>query len=208
MTSELGTAFSIRSPEDCLRVYRDWAASYDAGFAAGMDYLLPAHVAGAFLAAGGRGPVLDVGAGTGLLADALRAQGFAGAVDAIDLSPEMLAQAEAKGIYRALHRGDITRPLPLSGYGGIVSSGTFTRGHVGPEALPHLLAAALPGAQFALSINAAVYAAKGFDRALAGLADAITALQLLEVEVYGEGARRIDPDHAADRALIALFRKG
>ncbi|MEY4984561.1 MAG: hypothetical protein RIR62_2827 [Pseudomonadota bacterium] len=207
MTTELGTAFSIRSPEDCLRVYRDWAASYDSGFAAGMDYLLPAHVAGAFLAAGGQGPVLDVGAGTGLLAEALRAQGFAGAVDAIDLSDAMLARAAEKGLYRALCTGDITRPLAMGGYRGIVSSGTFTRGHVGPVALGHLLAVADAGAQFALSINAAVYAENGFDRALAGLGGRITGLQLLEVEIYGAGARRIDPDHAGDRALVALFRK-
>ena len=53
------------------------------------------------------------------------------------------------------------------GYRGIVSSGTFTRGHVGPEALPHLLAVAEAGAQFALSINAAVY-----DRAAPWLATA------------------------------------
>lgn len=207
MTSDLGTAFSIRSPEDCLRVYRDWAASYDAGFAVDMDYLLPAHVAGAFLAAGGQGPVLDVGAGTGLLAQRLRDQGFGDEIDGIDLSPEMLEQARAKGIYRALHAGDITRPLSLRGYRGIVSSGTFTRGHVGPEALPILLEVAATGAQFALSINAAVYAARGFDRALQGM-PGITDLHLLEVEVYGAAARKLDPDHAADRALVALFRKG
>lgn len=207
MTGTLGTAFSIRSPEDCLRVYRDWAASYDSGFAQGMDYLLPAHVAGAFLAAGGQGPVLDVGAGTGLLAAALRAQGFAGTVDAIDLSEDMLSRAAEKGLYRALHTGDITRPLPLSGYRGVVSSGTFTRGHVGPEALGHLLAVTDAGAQFALSINAAVYGEQGFDRALAGFGAQIADLQLLEVEIYGAGARRIDPDHAGDRALVALFRK-
>jgi hypothetical protein len=41
-----------------------------------MEYRLPAHVAAAFVSAGGTGPVLDVGAGTGLLAEALRAQGF------------------------------------------------------------------------------------------------------------------------------------
>lgn len=207
MTSNLGTAFSIRSPDDCLRVYRDWAASYDAGFARNMDYLLPAHVAGAFIAAGGQGPVLDVGAGTGLLAERLRDLGFGGEIDAIDLSADMLEQAKAKGIYRALHGGDITQPLALGGYRGIVSSGTFTRGHVGPEALPYLLDVAETGAQFALSINEAVYVACGFDRALRDL-PGVTALQLLEVEVYGAAARALDPDHAKDRALVALFRKG
>lgn len=206
MTSELGTAFSIRSPEDCLRVYRDWASSYDAGFARDMEYLLPAHVAGAFVAAGGQAPVLDVGAGTGLLAERLRDLGFGGEIDAIDLSPDMLDRARAKGIYRALHAGDITKPLSLRGYRGIVSSGTFTRGHVGPEALPVLLDVAESGAQFALSINAAVYAERGFDRALHQLPD-VTALQLIEVEVYGAAARALDPAHASDRALVALFRK-
>lgn len=206
MTSELGTAFSIRSPEDCLRVYRDWASSYDAGFARDMDYLLPAHVAGAFMAAGGQGPVLDVGAGTGLLAERLRELGFGGEIDGIDLSPDMLERARTKGIYRDLHAGDITRPLALRGYRGIVSSGTFTRGHVGPEALPVLLDVAESGAQFALSINAAVYAERGFDRALESLSG-VTALHVIEVQVYGAGAQRIDPAHAGDRALVALFRK-
>ena len=38
-------ALALQSPEACLAYYRDWAASYDSGFARGMDYLLPAHVA-------------------------------------------------------------------------------------------------------------------------------------------------------------------
>jgi hypothetical protein len=34
----------------------------------------------------------------------------------------------------------------------------------------------------------------------------ITGLQLIEVEVYGAAAARLDAEHAADRAMIALFR--
>lgn len=206
MTGALDNAYSIATPADCLRVYRTWAESYDGGFAKGMDYLLPAHVARAFLAAGGTGPVLDVGAGTGLLAERLRDAGFGDAIDGVDLSPEMLERARAKGLYRMLDRADVMQPLPLSGgYGGIVSSGTFTHGHVGPAALPHVLAQARTGAQVALSINAGVFASQGFDTALAALP--ITALQLIEVEIYGHGAAALDPAHAGDRALIALFRK-
>ena len=148
---DLHAAFALQSPEDCLRLYRDWAASYDAGFAAGMEYRLPAHVAGAFLAAGGAGPVLDVGAGTGLLVEALRSLGFSGPVDGIDLSPEMLDRARDKGIYRALVQADVTQPLPMAGgYRGVVSSGTFTHDHVGPQALGPMLAVAATGALFAL----------------------------------------------------------
>lgn len=205
--TDLNDAFALRSPEDCLRLYRDWSRDYDAGFAAGMDYRLPAHVAAAFMAAGGAGPVLDVGAGTGLLAEALRGMGFPGEIDGIDLTPEMLARAGEKGVYRALVEADVTRALPLEGgYRGVVSSGTFTHGHVGPEAFGPMLAVAAPGALFALSINAGVYAARGFDVALAGM-EGITGLQLIEVEVYGPAAAARDAAHAADRALIALFRK-
>jgi SAM-dependent methyltransferase len=206
-TTDLNRAFALRSADDCRALYDAWAASYDAGFAEGMDYRLPAHVAAAFLAAGGTGPVLDVGAGTGLLAAALRAQGLDGDIDGIDLSPAMLAAAGAKRLYRALVAADVTRPLTLAGrYRGIVSSGTFTQGHVGPEALPHLVAVAEPGAQVALSINARVFAAQGFDRALERL-EGIAGRRLIEVPIYGAAAAARDPAHAADRALIALFRR-
>ena len=209
MDQGLKGALGLTGPEACLAYYRDWAASYDQGFASEMQYLLPAHVAAAFLGSRGQGPVLDVGAGTGLLAGALRQMGFQDAIDAVDFSAEMLQRAAEKRIYADLFQADITRPLSLPRhYGGIVSSGTFTAGHVGPEALPNLLAVARPQAQFALSINRRVWTGAGFDTALDALAGQkrITDLHLIEVEVYGAAAARIDADHAADRALIALFR--
>jgi SAM-dependent methyltransferase len=209
MSEDLKGALALSGPEACLAYYRDWAASYDHGFATDMEYLLPAHVAAAFMGTGAQGPVLDVGAGTGLLAEALLRLGFAGPIDAVDFSPEMLAVAESKRLYDGLFQADITLPLNLPRtYAGVVSSGTFTAGHVGPEALPHLLDITLPGAQFALSINLRVWTARGFDTALADLAarGRITDRQEIEVEVYGTAAARIDADHATDRALIALFR--
>ena len=196
-------------PDATLKLYRDWAAAYDGGFAQDMDYRLPAHVAGAFVAAGGAGPVLDVGAGTGLLAQALVGMGFQGAVDGLDFSAEMLAVAAGKGVYRNLVRADVTTALPLQRvYNGVTSSGTFTAGHVGPVAFGPMLAVALPGAVFALSINQRVWHMVGFDQALAGLEaeGRITALQLIEVEVYGQAARAPDPDHAGDKASIVMFR--
>lgn len=208
MDQGLKGALGLTGPEACLAYYRDWAANYDAGFAVDMQYLLPAHVAAAFMGTHAGGPVLDVGAGTGLLAERLRGMGFDGEIDAVDFSPEMLARAGEKRLYSGLFRADITQSLALPRrYAGIVSSGTFTAGHVGPEALPNLLDIALPGAQFALSINRRVWTAAGFDRTLDDLtvAGRIAGLQLIEVEVYGAAAAVLDAEHAADRALIALF---
>ena len=173
-----------------------------------MDYRLPAHVAAAFLAAQGQGPVLDVGAGTGLLAQSLRAMGFQDQIDALDFSAEMLDRATEKRLYTSLFRADVTQPLTLDPiYNGITSSGTFTAGHVGPAAFPHMLAVARPGALFALSINQRVWTGAGFDRALQDLQATakIRDLQLIEVQVYGTAAHSLDPAHATDRAFVALF---
>lgn len=207
---DLSAALALTGPDATLALYRNWAASYDTGFAVEMDYRLPAHVAAAFLAAQGQGPVLDVGAGTGLLAGALRQMGFQGQIDALDFSAEMLAKAGEKRLYTSLFQADVTRPLDLAPlYNGVTSSGTFTAGHVGPDAFPHMLAVTRPGALFALSINRRVYAGQGFDLALQDLTARalIRDLQLIEVEIYGPAAATLDPDHAQDRALLALFRK-
>lgn len=203
--STLDQAYALTSPEDCLRLYADWADSYDEGFAKGMDYVLPAQVARAFVDAGGAGPVLDVGAGTGLAAQALRGLGFSQPIDALDLSEAMLARARAKGLYRALHLADLTRPpLPCSGYGGVISSGTFTHGHVGPEGVPPLIDAALPGALFVLSVNDGIWQARGFAQALCALSPVIEGLAAPHVPIYGTNASAA---HAGDRARLVTFRK-
>ena len=202
---DLSRAYAIRTPEDCARIYADWAASYDDGFARDMDYRLPAHVAAAFLAHGGEGPVLDVGAGTGLLGQALRAQGFADVIDGVDLSPGMLAKAREKGIYRRLFEADVTLPMPSGGWRGLVSSGTFTHGHVGPGAIGGLIDAVERGALLVLSVNMGIWISHGFDAALDALSSRIAPPLLIEVSIYGPAVA--DAAHAADRARIVLLRK-
>jgi hypothetical protein len=138
----------------------------------------------------------------------LRDQGFAGPIDGVDLSPQMLQAALAKGLYRALYCADVTAPMDLpGGYTGIVSSGTFTSGHVGPEALPHLIALAAPGAVLALSVNLRIWEAQGFGAALQSLGAAIGPAQMLDVPIYGRAAATLDPDHAQDRARIVILRR-
>ncbi len=209
MMTDLNAALTLTGPDATLALYRDWAATYDGGFATDMQYNLPAHVAAAFMAAGGQGPVLDVGAGTGLLAASLRQMGLTAPIDALDFSQDMLDVAAKKRLYSGLYRADVTQPLALPRrYNGITSSGTFTAGHVGPVAFPHMLDIALPGALFALSINQRVWTGQGFDTALAALttSNRIRDLHMIDVQVYGQAARALDPTHADDRAYVALFR--
>lgn len=203
---DLDGAYALQTPDDNRRLYADWAASYDSEFAARMAYRLPELVAAAFEGVGeGVGPVLDLGAGTGLLGQALVAKGI-GPVDGIDISPQMLAVAQGKGIYRDLMLADLSQPLalPFTAYRGVVSSGTFTHGHLGPEAIVPLLGVAAPGARFVLSVNTGVYAAKGFDWVLQGLGGQITDLEMEDAAIYGDAP---DPAHRDDRALIVRFTR-
>ena len=132
----LNAAYGPSTSDDSRRLYADWADSYDSGFAVEHDYQLHLHTAEAFIAARGQGPVLDVGAGTGLVGEVLANRGR-GPVDATDISPEMLEMAERKDAYRDLFVADLREGLPVSpdSYAGIVSAGNFTHGHLGPEVL-------------------------------------------------------------------------
>lgn len=201
----LDAAYALNTPEDSVRLYRDWAQDYDTDFAQGRNYQLHAHVARAFARAGGTGPVLDVGGGTGLVAEALAEHGVT-LIDGLDISAEMLKIAMDKGVYRATFTDDLTKTLsmPDGSYFGVVSAGTFTHGHVGPEALDELMRVSRAGAVFALSVNAGVYTDRGFDAKLAALGAAITEPELQEMPIYGAGT---DPAHAGDRALIVVFHK-
>ena len=202
---ELDAAYSLRTPEDSIRYYRDWAQRYDREFAEEMGYRSPEAVAGLFAARGGAGPVLDIGAGTGLVAEALARHGI-GPIDAIDLSDEMLTVAEAKGVYRRAIRADLTQPLPLpdGAYAGCVSAGTFTRGHVGPTVFEELLRIAAPGAHFALTVHAAVYEQGGFAARFAELAADIEAFHTEPFRIYGPDAIG---DHADDIGWLVSFCK-
>lgn len=203
----LDSAYQIRTPDDAVRLYGDWAEGYDSEFAESMGYAAPRLIAQAFLRRAGDqdGPVLDIGAGTGLVGHHLTGAGDR-EVDGIDISAEMLAVAREKGVYRALIEADLTQPLdiPDGCYGGLISSGTFTHGHVGPGVLPELLRITRPGALCVFGIKREVYDEERFGSAFATLVaeGRITPLDFETIRVYD----REDHDHGQDVGLTAIFR--
>ncbi|MCW1956575.1 MAG: class I SAM-dependent methyltransferase [Roseobacter sp.] len=202
---DLDAAYGLKTPDDSKRLYAAWAKTYDAGFAARMDYCLPERVVQAFVERRPRGPVLDIGAGTGLVGTHLAAAGF-GPVDGVDISQEMLDVAAERGVYRRLFTGDMTARLDVAdgSYLSIVSSGTFTTGHIGPAALGEVLRVAAPGAQIAISVSKAHFEAAGFAAKFAELEGRIRDLELKTVRIYGD---RAEGDHALDEGYVALFEK-
>ncbi|MDH3667211.1 MAG: class I SAM-dependent methyltransferase [Paracoccaceae bacterium] len=206
-TKGLEAAYSLKTPEDSERYYGEWAGDYDRDFAQTMGYVFPAHLVARFRAEGGTAmePILDVGAGTGLVAEELSGEGLV--IDAIDISREMLEVAGAKGLYRDRIVGDLTKTLPIpdASYGALISSGTFTSGHVGAEAFGELIRIARPGALFCLGINPIVWESGGFQPAFDRLVEegAITRPERERVPIY-EGAEH---EHADDPGEIVVFRK-
>lgn len=200
---DLDNAYDINGPDEARALYGKWAETYDQSFGAGWGYIAPREIARIYLSeTDGDTPLLDIGAGTGLVAEHLEGM----QTDALDITPEMLAIARTKGLYRTLITADLTRPLALpdDAYGGVISCGTFTHGHVGPECLPELLRITRPGALFVCGTIAPVLDGLGFGSALARLVaeGRITPVRFVDIAIY-EGAEH---PHAGDRGLVMVFR--
>jgi ubiquinone/menaquinone biosynthesis C-methylase UbiE len=204
----LEDAYKVKTPGDNVRLYRDWAESYDSDFAAERGYVYPAKLALIYAERAGKddAPALDVGAGTGLVAQALAGVSTV-PLDAIDISAQMLEMSRKKGLYRHYFEADLTGPLVLGDacYGAILSAGTFTHGHVGPVALRELLRIARPGALFCLGINATAFDKYGFGSAFAALngGGKITPVEYITDTYYDKAT----DEHGADIAYTAVFRK-
>lgn len=171
-----------------------------------MDYRVPENTARVLAdVLDGDYPILDVGAGTGLVGRWLARLGIS-PVDGLDISPEMLAVAAATGAYVGLLAADLTRKLPIADahYGAFVSAGTFTLGHVGPEALDELLRIGRQGAVYVLTVNPDHYHDAGFADAFLRLGPRITGFSIRRIAGYGPGATG---PHRDDVFNACIFRK-
>ena len=119
----LGAVYDAAGSEDVARIYDGWAETYDAEMAS-AGYRHPS-ICLALLARylpRGAGPLLDAGAGTGLIGEWLGILGY-GPVEALDLSAGMLAVARAKGVYVKLHQLALGGELPFeNGHRGLTAN--------------------------------------------------------------------------------------
>jgi predicted TPR repeat methyltransferase len=205
---DLSEAHSVETPDDSKQLYRNWAQTYDASFAQRRGYSYPKHIAQVYKSYSSMSddPILDVGAGTGLVAEELL-KVSSSVIDAIDISPEMLQQSKAKDLYRDYIEADLSKELPLadSTYGAVVSAGTFTHGHVGPQAFNELIRVAKSNALFCIGVNAQVFDNNGFGSALAALQadDLISPIEFVKANFYQVALDH----HAKDVGYTVVFRK-
>ena len=181
-------AYSLKTPEDSVKLYKKWAQTYDKEFALNSNYLSPKKISSFFnkYARKADTPILDVGAGTGLVGECLYKTGN-NKIIGIDISSEMLEQAKLKECYSSLIKADVTKKIPLkSNYiGAIVSAGTFTHGHIGPDVLDELLRIIKPGGLFVLSINSKVFIKNGFREKFVKIGNSISTPIINEFKAHG-----------------------
>ena len=203
-TPSLQNAYDLKSPDDNVELYSAWAETYDNDFIEDMQYKLHFSVAEEFVLNGGKGLILDVGAGTGALAQALLQKGKFN-IEATDISEEMLKVAGSKKIYKRCFVSDLTKRIPVddSFYDGVVSSGTFTHGHVGPSSMDELVRITKAGGLITISVNEKHWIALGFENEVEKLNKFIRNYTLKKISIYGEQSTH---DHKDDKAIILTIK--
>jgi ubiquinone/menaquinone biosynthesis C-methylase UbiE len=155
----LGAVYEAKGAADVAALYDKWAETYDAEMA-DAQYQHPRACVALFARHVMRGsaPILDAGAGTGLIGQWLQTLGYP-EVEALDISEGMLEIARKKGLYTAYHHLALGGPLPFAdgAFAGVISSGVFTSGHVGPEGLDELLRICCSGGAVVMTVKCCLW---------------------------------------------------
>jgi predicted TPR repeat methyltransferase len=117
--------------------------------------------------------MLDAGCGTGLTGAALRAAGFTGPIDGLDLSPASLEEAEKRGVYRDLQTANFQNlPLALAAnaYDALVCVGVLTYVPDSAGILAEFTRLVRPGGTVLVSQRDDLFAERRFGDTLASLA--------------------------------------
>ncbi len=112
-----------RIRNDARATYDELAEHYDQHLEEECGYRSPAHVAKHVAALGGQGVWLDLGAGTGLLGEALARRQVPVQLVGLDVSEAMLQQVRCT-LYVACHRCDVLSTIPgRERFDGALASG-------------------------------------------------------------------------------------
>jgi len=115
--------------------------------------------------------IFDAGCGTGLVGLELKKYSFKNFHGA-DLSQTLL-DTVPKDVYQKLVKVDLNKPIEVEDnfYGGVMCVGTFTFGHVKPNALDEFIRITKPGGLICFTINEGIYEEYGFDKKIDILKD-------------------------------------
>ncbi|MFT4714930.1 MAG: putative TPR repeat methyltransferase [Paracoccaceae bacterium] len=154
--NHLPNAYKIENTEQAKEFYKDWADTYEAEISDNV-YSTPDRCAKALADFSDdlSGATLDIGCGTGLSGQALRATGFT-TLDGSDLSAEMLEKAHMReGLYRNLWVADLDNGFPFEpgAYSHIAAIGVIAGSHAPAKTIDEVLAVLAKDGLFVFSLN-------------------------------------------------------
>lgn len=176
-----------QNDKEIKSVYDEWAARYDEDNDALLGTvsqpncvrLLASHLQDKSAS------IIDVGCGTGLVGHHLLKAGFSH-FDGIDISQEMLNQAQQRG-YRNLLTGSLNERLPIADnhYDACLCVGVFTHGHVSASGLHELVRITRAGGYICFTVNEGVYDEYGFEEEMKKLeTDKIWSIVHFQKDIY------------------------
>jgi predicted TPR repeat methyltransferase len=135
-------AYALKSSNDNKKYYKNFAPYYDSIFVSKLGYIYPKNVAGVLMTKFQiKGVICDLGCGTGLVAEEINKINSNALIDGVDISKEMIEISRNKKLYRNLFEIDLKTnlvDLPKD-YDALVSAGTFTHGHLGPDVMRKII---------------------------------------------------------------------
>ena len=189
------------------RLYDEWAAEYDRHiWSSGNPYIAIATGMVGRYVPDPKSSILDVGCGTGNMAQVLHQMGYEN-LEGLDPSAGMLAVAEHKGIYRKLHKLYLAAnvDLPDATYDAVVAAGVLTHGHAPPESLDGIVKLVKPGGVIIFSLSEIANNEFGFQAKIseleqAGVWQALDRSRLFRTYPFSEAESHV-------RHWVCVYRK-
>ena len=159
--------YKLKTTEEIMKYYDEWGTDnkYDKDMIE-WDYTGPKESVDTFkkYANNKEIKIYDAGCGTGLVGVELKKNGYTN-FDGVDLSKKLLDLVPNR-LYRNLSKADLNKPLNISDnkYDAILCVGTFTFGHVKPQALDEFIRIIKNKGLICFTINEGIYEEYGFDK--------------------------------------------
>ena len=159
--------YKLKTTEEIMKYYDEWGTDnkYDKDMIE-WDYTGPKETVDTFkkYANNKEIKIYDAGCGTGLVGVELKKSGYTN-FDGVDLSQKLL-DLIPNGLYKNLSKTDLNQPLNISDneYGSVLCVGTFTFGHVKPQALDEFIRIIKNKGLICFTINEGIYEEYGFDK--------------------------------------------
>jgi len=166
--------YKLKTTEEIMKYYDEWGTDnkYDKDMVE-WDYTGPKETVDTFkkYANNKEIKIYDAGCGTGLVGVELKKCGYTN-FDGVDLSQKLLDLVPNE-LYKNLSKTDLNKPLNISDneYDSVLCVGTFTFGHVKPQALDEFIRITKNKGLLCFTINEGIYEKYGFDKKIKELTE-------------------------------------